>query len=564
MVNVRVDNVSLIQNSRHLCSGGSMFVDEINRSTTRGSRYLLSRFSTRRSPRNGWTLLHKAALSTPRDVYTAARAGVPINAQTSEGDTALHVAVKGDNYDTVEALLQCCADVTIRNKLAQTPLDIAKSPIKELLKKYQPGPLALFLAGKSTSLVRILNSFWCNVNCIIQDGMSLLELVQSKADEGEEQSTCCSIIQDFRPICELVHSVLNEDVDQLRKILSASRKCPVNLRFMDAYGKTLLAYAVDSNNLEIVKLLVEAGAKVDKVRCKENGGSLHSSPLFHRILKPDVNIEIPKYLLGVQSDGEINERDMNGNTALIRAVEEGASIPVVQLLLDIASGFNLTQRNMNGMTARELAVYKGQSEVVQLIDKFVIQQKGTSFFMHLAIKFYGSSNLQITDEESCKGLMKILKAGKYYDDLKTIQHISDIEVQGIRLLEASAQGNLEEVKKLNTANFQDKNGYTALIKAVVHCQIEVVTFLTNSRPALKTIPDNNNRYPLHYAYCLPDEQSKIVTSILLANNPEEIEKKTDKDGIFPAECINLRETSVVTQMLSDVCTLDAYGQLKQI
>ncbi|KAH9495848.1 hypothetical protein Btru_015241 [Bulinus truncatus] len=83
MVGVTMAGVTVV--SLCLCSGGSMFVDEINRSTTRGSRYLLSRFSTRRSSRNGWTLLHKAALSTPRDVYTAARAGVPINAQTSLG-----------------------------------------------------------------------------------------------------------------------------------------------------------------------------------------------------------------------------------------------------------------------------------------------------------------------------------------------------------------------------------------------------------------------------------------------------------------------------------------------
>ena len=34
------------------------------------------------------------------------------------GDTALHLAVKANNYETTEALLQCCADLTIRNKVS--------------------------------------------------------------------------------------------------------------------------------------------------------------------------------------------------------------------------------------------------------------------------------------------------------------------------------------------------------------------------------------------------------------------------------------------------------------
>ncbi|KAK0060373.1 E3 ubiquitin-protein ligase MIB1 [Biomphalaria pfeifferi] len=539
-----------------------MFADEVNRSSTVSSRYLLSRYSTRRDRKNGWTLLHRAALSAPRDVHLAARAGISINAQNSDGDTALHVAVKGDNYDTVEALLQCSADVTVRNKLAQSPVDIAQGEILNLLSQYQPGPLAAYHAGKSNSLTRILNNFWCDVNyCKVQDGMSLLDLVQSKAEEGEEPTVCARIIEDFKPVSELVHCVLNEDVDLLRDLLSAPRKRPVNIRFQDAYGKTLLAYAVDTNNTEVVKLLVAAGSKIDKVRCKENGGSLHSSPLFHRCLVPEIDSELAKYLLTVQSESEMNERDMNGNTALLRAVEEGASLQTIQYLFDAAKGLNLTHRNMNGLTARELAGYKGYTDVVHFFDKFVNQQRGKSFFLHLAVKFYGSSNLHITDEESGKTMIESLELGGYYEDVKTIKHIADIERKGIQLLEAAAKGNLEDVKKLNTANFQDKNGYTALIKAVAHGQAEVVRFLTSSRPALKIIPDNNNRYPLHYAYSLPDEQSIIMTNILLASKPEEIEKKADKDGIFPAEYMNLRETSSVIQMLADVCTLDAYGQL---
>ncbi|GFO50563.1 ankyrin repeat domain-containing protein 53 [Plakobranchus ocellatus] len=74
------------------------------------------------------------------------------------------------------------------------------------------------------------------------------------------------------------------------------------------------------------------------------------------------------------------------------------------------------------------------------------------------------------------------------------------------------------------------------------------------------MPDNCNRYPLHYACSLPDEQSREFVRVLLEKNPEQMEKTMDKDGVYPAEYLAKRDSAELQQMLMDARTLDAYGR----
>ena len=39
----------------------------------------------------------------------------------------------------------------------------------------------------------------------------------------------------------------------------------------DQYGKTLLSHAIDSNNFEVVQLLVSAGARINQIRVRDRG-----------------------------------------------------------------------------------------------------------------------------------------------------------------------------------------------------------------------------------------------------------------------------------------------------
>ncbi|KAL8623804.1 hypothetical protein ACOMHN_059885 [Nucella lapillus] len=435
------------------------------------------------------------------------------------------------------------------------------------------GVVAAVERGHSKCLHNLLHWMWPSFSTCVKEGQNLLQLAMSRSSDHPEVMNCCRILQEYRGTSELVHAVLSEDTKKLKQILENSRDYSLNIRFRDRYnGKTLLSHAIDSNNFEVVQLLVTAGAHVNQIRVRERGRSQETVPLFFRALRPDINPDITQYLHSAQEPTELLEKDSRGNTALLRAIEEdtgntallraieeGASEQIISWLLALQSCLNITHRNKDSLNARELAKSLGRNDIVSLIDKMVLQQRKKFFLVNLPVHFYSSENLQFTDEHSGKTFEEIVKEGRDDEDRKSIAHYKTIENRAITLFEAAARGDLDQVEYLSVADFQDKNGYTALIRAIVFNQPEVAKYLCTSRPVLKSIPDNCNRYPLHYAFSLPAGQDRTFIGILWERNPEMIEKKMDKDGRYPVDYRKLRGTVDVDQMLYDARTLDAYG-----
>ncbi|XP_076450960.1 uncharacterized protein LOC143286908 isoform X2 [Babylonia areolata] len=554
---------------------------------------LLDRHGPNYVDKEGNTLLHIVSNSTAAHICVLANRGVPVNIQNNVGDTALHLAVRRDNFDCAEALIQCSADLSIRNGMGQTAVDEAEGPMKEMLQKCRLDPVQAVLTGNGSALINHLRHNWCSVLSIVKlgvvaaleaghskclsnllkwtwascttevkEGKNLIQLAMSMSSESPQIMNCCRILQEHRDTSELVHAVLSEDTNKLRDILDNYRGYSVNVRFKNRFsGKTLLSHAIDSNNFEVVQLLVTAGAHVNQIRVKEKARGRATVPLFFKALRKDIQPAITQYLSSIGDPSELLEKDTRGNTALLRAIEEGASEQIISWLLTTQHCLNITQRNKDSLNARELAQSLGRHDIVSVIDKMLLQQRGKSFFVNLPVRFYGHENLQFTDEQSGKSFEEIVKEGRDVDDRKSITHYKVIESRAITLFEAAARGDVEQVNSLNVADFQDKNGYTALIRAIVFNQPDVAKCLCTSRPALKSIPDNCNRYPLHYASALPNGQEALFLRILLERNPELIEKKMDKDGWHPADYAKQKQqgSPALEQMLFDARTLDAYG-----
>lgn len=86
--------------------------------------------------KEGWTPLHYAAVKARADVAQVLleRGALP-NELTPEGDTALILAVRADNVETVQVLINGGADPSRSNLKAQDAIDVARSRGKEDLAK---------------------------------------------------------------------------------------------------------------------------------------------------------------------------------------------------------------------------------------------------------------------------------------------------------------------------------------------------------------------------------------------------------------------------------------------
>ena len=85
---------------------------------------------------NGGTPLMVAALyGHGQVVKKLILAGANIGMQTASGDTALHLAASGNHIQCGILLAEGGASVRTKNKLSQTPLDLAKTEFKEAIKQ---------------------------------------------------------------------------------------------------------------------------------------------------------------------------------------------------------------------------------------------------------------------------------------------------------------------------------------------------------------------------------------------------------------------------------------------
>ncbi|XP_067936149.1 putative ankyrin repeat protein RF_0381 isoform X2 [Watersipora subatra] len=423
---------------------------------------------------NGNTLLHKLVERTvaPTPIYVFAEAGVPINVLNKAGDSVLHVAVKAGKVHIVEALLQCGADVNIANKVGLTPVALCNSSRMQTIMNWFQPGLYQAVTSGDFGAVCKLLKNWVSVSAKTLPGS--------------------------RSILDLHKSLDTRDVYVLR--------CLEKLH--DSHTQSALVQAVLADNEELVKKLLES-TRMRTVNCRYKGErSLLSIALENR------NVELVRLLLdnGVKTNGRVRHRHLpEGNTSLIRAIKHRGSLPFIQWYISTSQGQTIAKRNIASLTAYEVAVEAGRTDVTSFINQYITDNM-ERLRTPLAVQFYGKLHPQLADIHR------------------------KVEVNGTELLTAACRNNAEAVISLNLFNYQDRNGFTALHKAVAAANVRVVEELARARPVLKGISDNHGRYPLHMAFLLSDtDVRQEILSLLLQNNPENYEYTTDTNGKNPAD-----------------------------
>ncbi|ELU12161.1 hypothetical protein CAPTEDRAFT_224998 [Capitella teleta] len=430
----------------------------------------------------------------------------------------------------------------------------------------QPGLLKALQNSNARAVQRLL-SMWCCTESNIKNGLPALDIATQLKDKSPEAQKCLKLIQNNRSRLQLVHAVLSEDVNTLQKLLKSDRvQQMINTRYgsQGRSGATLLSQAIEQGSLDVVKILIKTGKCNLSMRVSECMTDKNSPtvPLYFKSLSKDCPTEVWRFVSKYVDLTEDFEKDKDGNTPVLRAIKNVKSLEFMTALFRGLNFNRLLSRNEKGQTARELAAELGRTDIIELIDKKILSFCGQGMYHMFPVTFQKRRSVSTITDRAGRNLLELscdVETGNEIDK-QALKHWAAIERLGRQLFQASAEGNIGSIEQLNASDYTDRNGFTALTRAVVFNQPAVAKELLVHRPELRMIGDNLNRYPLHYAFSLSEEQSKQMVAVILSNAQQGIEHRRDKDGREPAEYMALRDTPLVLKMLHDARTLDAYGK----
>ncbi|HEY3330234.1 MAG TPA: ankyrin repeat domain-containing protein [Capsulimonadaceae bacterium] len=241
----------------------------------------------------GETPLHTAAVEEPELVKLLIASGADVNASDEGEDTAMHGAAVGGHVVAGVALLEAGADIDPQNGEGYTPLDLAR--------KYGQTEFALWIMSKGAK-----THGWTDKD-VLEQCRERSVLV----DRMSESFTPQHAFQLFEAVAKGAY----QSVDRLLK-----RGVPVDLAMPD--GNTALHVAANEEDLELTRLLVDAGADVNVINLEG------ATPLDAAV--GTGNVDLAKMLIAAGAN--VKHRD-DGYSALDIAIGSGAQ-GMVDVLLE--------------------------------------------------------------------------------------------------------------------------------------------------------------------------------------------------------------------------------------
>lgn len=331
---------------------------------------------------NGYTLLHGAVQSRSAEIVTMlAKAGADIKAEDSRGCTPLHNAVDCKNINIVDVLVRAGSDLNAVDNWGRRPLDVlcdsaygtdSDLPIAELLVHngaecglslsniLDKTPLQMALLHNKLDVVDYLIHKGAPVDetdrdmkwtaafyAVDKNNIKALELLNARGadlslkDDGDKT---------------LLHVAVTGASEGLVSFLLEQRKIDIDAQ--DNIGSTALHEAVQSTEVDSIRLLLEHGARVD---IKDSLGwtplhyavatnnrrvlevlDTHSATRWD-VLTTDDERETPLHIAArsdkkfcveflLEKNVDIHTPDKNGYTALEVAVRQGHGSVAMKLL----------------------------------------------------------------------------------------------------------------------------------------------------------------------------------------------------------------------------------------
>ncbi|HML19729.1 MAG TPA: ankyrin repeat domain-containing protein [Candidatus Dependentiae bacterium] len=160
---------------------------------------------------------------------------------------------------------------------------------------------------------------------------------------------------------DIFQAVCSGNVARARELIGAG----VNVDLKDSNGETLLYLAVSNDRQDVVAMLIAHGANVNIPNNNDDNTPLHCAVARNAHVVDAHNLEIIRML--IDAGANVNQRAGICGSPFHWAVLEGNK-EIVSMLLAAHADINL--KDHNGLTPLCIATDKGYQEIVELIHRF--------------------------------------------------------------------------------------------------------------------------------------------------------------------------------------------------
>ena len=286
-------------------------------------------------------LITAASEGNAEEVRTLLEFGsMDLNQGDYDHRTALHLAANEGHFEVVKLLCEAGADVNVKDRWGDRPLDDAKKAKKNsaAIMDILSGAVAVSSADQRAARMHDLKD---------QRGkQTMVSQLEQRKDEGMTQLP----VQEFAMGCSLLHQAALGNELVLEKILLER---PTLVNFRDYDRRTALHIAASEGQLDICQFLVTKCARINRV--DRWGGSPLDDAHRHR------HADVVKFLR--EQGGKFGSTSQATN--FITAASEGDR-EEVQAFLDFGS-VHLNQGDYDHRTAIHLAAGEGHLEIVRML-----------------------------------------------------------------------------------------------------------------------------------------------------------------------------------------------------